>query len=108
MSHEVLIILGVTTIKLCIVKLILHLRFQSTAGHDSFLLLLSFVLLSKEIKLNLKNVNEAFYHCCALVMPIRSYKLGELSLEHKLNYSLIQLVNCCAACHKHGGDKTMW
>lgn len=44
-SHEVLIVLGVTTVELCIVKVVSHLCFQTATRYDSFLLLLAFVLL---------------------------------------------------------------
>lgn len=44
-SHEILIVLGVATIKLCIVKVIPQLCFQSASRYDPFLLLLAFVLL---------------------------------------------------------------
>lgn len=47
-SHEVLIVLGVATVKLCIVKVVPQLCFQPTTSYDAFLLFLSFVLLSKQ------------------------------------------------------------
>lgn len=57
-SHEVLIVLGVATIKLCIVKVISHLCFQTTSRNDSFLLLLSFVCLQKQMKADLKGCSQ--------------------------------------------------
>lgn len=48
-SHEVLIVLGVTTVKLRIVKVVSHLCFQSTPRYHAFLLFLSFVLLKMKI-----------------------------------------------------------
>lgn len=44
-SHEVLIVLGVASIKRCIVKVIFELCFQTTSSYDPLLLLFSFVLL---------------------------------------------------------------
>lgn len=45
-SHEVVVVLSVITIKSSIIKIILHLCFETTAScYYTFLLLLSFVLL---------------------------------------------------------------
>lgn len=60
MSHEVLVVLGITAVKLCIVKVVSHLCFQSTSRHNPFLLLLPFVLLRRKNKYDL-SYSERFW-----------------------------------------------
>lgn len=45
-SHEVIVVLSVITLKSSVVKIVLHLCFETaTSGYNAFLLFLSFILL---------------------------------------------------------------
>lgn len=50
LSHEVVKVLGVATVQLCKVKVAFHLCFETTSRHNTFFLLLSFVLLQSPIQ----------------------------------------------------------